>query len=93
MMKRAKAIQPLEREAMAKPMKRVETRREGMVAKTKVAVMVWRQRRKIAIAFCSLLLTFLPAFPNVVIVKASPRTPCTRWARVTSDRNRLSREG
>ena len=73
--KRAKATHPLE-------VKR---------AKTEMVVLVWRQRWKTAIAICSLLLPSLPAFPNTVIVNVSPRTPCTRQARVTSGRNHLRR--
>ena len=56
-----------------------------MVAKTKMVVLVWRQRWKTAIAIYSLLLPSLPAFPNTVIVNVSPRTPCTRQTRVTRE--------
>ena len=88
--KRAKAIQPLEREAMAKLLKRAETRCEGIVANTKIVVMVWRQRWKTAMANCSLLLPSLPArFPNRVIVKVSPSTPCTKLSRLTLGRHHL----
>ena len=88
--KRTNAIQPQEREAMAKPLKRADTRCAGMVAKTKIVVMVWRTRWKTAIANCSILLPSLPVrLPNTVIVKASPNAPSTRLPRVTSGRNHL----
>ena len=87
--KRPKAIQPQEREVMAKPLKKAEARCEGIVAKTMIVVAVWRTRWKTAIANWILLLPSLPAFPNSVIVKASPRTPCIRLPRVTSGRNHL----
>ena len=80
--KRTKASQPEESDAIAKKSKNGQMRFQGIVKKTKMALVVWKTRWKTNEARCSLWPPFLPAFPKMVVEKASPRPPCTRSARL-----------